>query len=310
VFGEVLSGRVVERESQLVVGIDPDPWALWPAPSESREPPAGTHSAAARATRAVLAHCRELIDAVAPACVAVKLQLACFERLQAPGWEALRQLVDHAHGRGLLVIADGKRGDVPASALAYAQALYGGVRAAAGEVPGLGADLATVNPLLGADAIDPFLSAARAQGAGVILLVRTSNPGAADFEEATLSDGRPLWERFARLVDELGGEAVGASGLSDVGAVMGATAPAHLERARELMPRAVFLLAGVGAQGGRVEELGAAFADAPTAARRASVLVTSSRSIAGAFASTGEQPARAARAEAERLRAAAWDLSG
>jgi orotidine-5'-phosphate decarboxylase len=309
VFGEVLAGRVAERESQLVIGIDPDPWALWPGAGESHEVPGAARSAAEPTAQAVLGHCRALIDAVAPACVAVKLQLACFERLQAPGWEALRLLVDHAHGQGLLVIADGKRGDVPASARAYSQALFGGVPAPAGLVRGLGVDLATVSPLLGADAIEPFLAAAREQGAAVMLLVRTSNPGAADIEDLTLSDGRPVWERFARLVDELGG-AVGTSGLSDVGAVMGATAPRHLARARELMPRAVFLLPGVGAQGGRVEQLAAAFADAPAPARRASALVSASRSIVGAFGSTGEQPARAARAEAERLRASAWALSG
>jgi orotidine-5'-phosphate decarboxylase len=258
----------------------------------------------------VLAHCRALIDAVAPACVAVKLQLACFERLQAPGWAALKLVVDCAREHGLLVIADGKRGDIPASARAYAQALFGGVRTPYGVVPGLGVDLATVNPLMGRDAAEPFVEAARARGAGVLALVRTSNAGAADLEDLILSDGKPFWERVAEMVSTIGKDAIDDCGLSDVGAVMGATAPANLERARELMPQAVILLAGVGAQGGRVEELAGAFASAAHAARRASALVSASRSIACAFKATGEQPAGAARSEAERLRAAAWDLSG
>src|SRR5204863_1401479 len=94
-----------------------------------------------------------------------------------------------------------------------------------GHFAGLGADAATVNPLMGRDAVEPFLSAARAEGAGVFLLVRTSNPGAADIEDLALAEGDSVWERLAAIVAELGEDGVGESGLSDVGAVMGATAP-------------------------------------------------------------------------------------
>jgi orotidine-5'-phosphate decarboxylase len=135
--------------------------------------------------------------------------------------------------------------------------------------------------------------------------VRTSNPGAADIEDLQLADGEAVWERAARLVAELGGEPDAASGLSDVGAVMGATVPEHLVRARELMPHAVFLLPGIGAQGGRVEDLAPAFAPG-----RAGGLVSASRSVADAHKKMSGSPAQAARAEAERLREAAWALSG
>ncbi len=295
-----------ERESQLVLGVDPDPGALWPGGPGGGAAPA--RSAAEQAAARVEAHCRALIDAAAEACVAVKFQLACFERLQARGWAALETLVVHARERGLLVIADGKRADVPVSARPYAQALFDGLQVEEGLVRGLGADLATVNPLLGRDSIEPFIETARARCAGVLLLVRTSNAGAADVEDLTLADGGPLWERLAGIVNELGAAGLGSSGLSDVGAVMGATQPGHLERARELMPHAVFLLPGVGAQGGRVESLGAAFADGAPAARRASALIAASRSIAEAFRESNLAPGEAARAEAERLRAQAWSL--
>jgi orotidine-5'-phosphate decarboxylase len=291
---------VAERESQIVLGLDPDPAALWPG--SSREPAQG--SPAERAAAAVLGHCRALIDATAEACVAVKLQLACFERLGAPGWSALQAVAAHARARGLLVIADGKRGDISVSAAAYAQALLGSVDTPYGTVPGLGADLVTVNPLMGADAVEPFVSAARAAGAGVLVLVRTSNPGAADVEDLTLRGGEPLWERLAGIVDALGSPGVGEAGLSDVGAVVGATAPGHLARARELMARTTFLLPGVGAQGGRVEELAPAFVPG-----RAGGLITASRSIANAYQVDDRDPAAAARAEAERLRGEAWALS-
>ncbi len=112
-----------------------------------------------------------------------------------------------------------------------------------------------------------------------------------------------MWERLAAIVAEFGAVGVGEAGLSDVGAVVGATQPRHIERARALMPHAVLLLPGVGAQGGRVEDLAAAFAPG-----RAGGLITASRSIVGAHLATGGDPAEAARAEAERLRAAAWRL--
>jgi orotidine-5'-phosphate decarboxylase len=135
----------------------------------------------------------------------------------------------------------------------------------------------------------------------VLALVRTSNPGAADIEDLEVVGGERVWERIAALVSTLGSEGVGESGLSDVGAVVGATAPQHIARARELMPHAVFLLPGVGAQGGQVQELAPAFAPG-----RAGGLIAASRSIAGAHLSSGGDPPAAARAEAERLRELAW----
>jgi orotidine-5'-phosphate decarboxylase len=292
---------VAERESQIVLGVDPDPGRLWPVGEAHLEGEPGSLTPAASA---VHAHCRALIEASAEACVAVKLQLARFEVLGAAGWTVLGALAAYARSVGLLVIADGKRGDIDVTARAYASALIGGLQTPFGRIEGLGADLVTVNPLMGRDAIEPFVSAAREAGAGVLVLVRTSNAGAADVEDLRLEGGGSVWERLAAMVDELGGDGVGAAGLSDVGAVLGATAPGHLERARELMANAPFLLPGVGAQGGRVEELAAAFAPG-----RAGGLVSASRSIAEAHLSHGGDPAAAARVEAERLREAAWALS-
>jgi orotidine-5'-phosphate decarboxylase len=284
-----------------VLGIDPDPSVLWPGAGTS----AGVSLPPARAAAsAVLEHCTALIDATAPACVAVKPQLARFELLGAAGWAVLETVVAHAHSLGLLVIADGKRGDIDVSARAYAGALLDGADTPFGRLEGLGADLVTVNPLMGSDAIEPFVTAARQVGSGVLVLVRTSNPGAADIEDLKLAESGTVWERIAALVNKLGEPGVGAAGISDIGAVVGATAPGHLERARELMGNATFLLPGVGVQGGRVEDLEAAFRPG-----RAGGLVSASRSIAGAHHAAGGEPAAAARAEAERLRQAAWGLS-
>lgn len=272
-FGDRLTAAVAARGTNVVLGLDPDPAKLWPGRSLSE-------------------HCRDLIAAAGPACVAVKPQVACFERLGAEGWDALADVCSTARDAGLLILADGKRGDVPVTAKVYAEAFF----------DRLGADALTVNPLLGRDALQPLLDAARARGGGLFVLVRTSNPGAADLMDLELASGGTLWERLAALVAELG--ETGASGLSDVGAVTGATAPEHLRRMRDLMPATPFLLPGVGAQGGSVDALAAAFAPGLAAG-----LVTASRSIANAYESTGGDPAAAARAEAERLRSQAAALA-
>lgn len=294
-FADRLAALVAERESQIVLGLDPDPMALWGVAAPAF---ASDGTPAERTARAVTAHCRALIEAAGPACVAVKPQLACFERLGAPGIAALTEVVGAAREAGLIVIADGKRGDFPTTAAAYAQALAGETPSPAGAVAGLGADAFTANPLLGVDALEPLI----ATGAGVFVLVRTSNPGAADLQDLPLAAGGTLWERIAALVGGLA--VVRDCGLADVGAVCGATAPQHLERARELMPHAIFLIPGVGAQGGRVEDLGPAFKPG-----RAAALVSASRSISDAHIADGRKPAEAARAEAERVREIAWSLT-
>jgi len=257
-----------------------------------------------RAGRAVAAHCRLVVDAVGPECVAVKLQLACFERLGGPGWEALRAVVAAARDRGLLVIADGKRGDIDVSASAYAQAFFGQTATEYGKVDGIGADAMTANPLLGLDSLEPLVAAARSRGAGVFVLVRTTNPGAEDVQELELARGGSVSDRLAELVAGLGSSGIGSHGLADVGAVVGATAPERLTALRELMPQTIFLIPGVGAQGGSVERLRAAFAPGPAGA-----LISASRGIVDAHRSEGGEPADAARRVAARLREAAWSLT-
>jgi orotidine-5'-phosphate decarboxylase len=275
----------------VCLGLDPDPSALSPESA-----PEGEFAVPAeRAAAAVLEYCHGLIAKAGPACVAVKPQLACFERLGAHGWRALAEVCGAARRAGLLVVADGKRGDVPVTSRAYGQALVGETETPWGPVPGLGADAFTANPLLGEDAIDVLVDAAEDAGAGVFLLVRTSNPGAARLQDADLG-GRPLHEELAALVAERASRLAGDSGLSGLGAVVGATAPQHLGRLRELMPDSVFLIPGIGAQGGRPEDLGPALAPG----RPASVLVAAARSIAGA-----DDPAAAA----AELRDAIWALS-
>jgi orotidine-5'-phosphate decarboxylase len=312
-FGDRLAERVAARRSQVVIGLDPDPARLWPEAvrraesgglAGASEGPEAGDEPAARAARAVASHCALAIEATAGECVAVKLQVACFERLGAAGWSVLAETVALARDHGLLVIADAKRGDVDVTATAYAQAFLGETPSPFGAIAGLGVDAMTVNPFLGRDSLEPFVTTARARSRGLFVLVRTSNPGAADVQERALADGTAVSEHIADLVAEIGAGGVGTMALSDVGAVVGATAPERLAALRERMPHAAFLLPGVGAQGGNVEELAPAFAPGP-----AGGLIAASRGIVAAHERTGGDPAVAAAREAARLRELAWRLA-
>jgi orotidine-5'-phosphate decarboxylase len=300
-FGDRLSSRVADRRSQIVLGLDPDPARLWPRALELAG--GGPGGPAQRAARAVAAHCRLVLDAAAEQCVAVKPQMACFERLGAPGWAALSEVIADAGDRGLIVIADGKRGDIDISAQAYGQAFFGVTPTPFGDVPGLGADALTVNPLLGRDSLAPLVAAAREHGGGLLLLVRTSNPGAADIQDQELAAGGSVSEALARIVAELGRPGVGAAGLADIGAVTGATAPERLESLRAAMPHAILLLPGIGAQGASGRDLAPAFVPGP-----AGGLVSASRAIVYAHEQAGGEPAVCAQREAARLRELVWSL--
>jgi orotidine-5'-phosphate decarboxylase len=195
-----------------------------------------------------------------------------------------------------MVIADGKRGDVGSTARAYAGAYL------EGEPPR--ADALTVNPWLGRESVEPYLSAARRYGAGIFVLVKTSNAGG-DIQDVELSNGRPVWQHVATQVDEWGAELVGDVGLSQVGAVVGATHPRAIADARRLMPRAVLLLPGLGAQGAVPSDLARAFQSGP-----ASALANASRSVIYAYRATGGDFRQAAGAEAARLQRELWIASG
>jgi orotidine-5'-phosphate decarboxylase len=221
----------------------------------------------------------------------VKPQSAFFEAHGAEGVHAFTQVCQYARAAGLLVIADVKRGDIGSTARAYADAF----------IPL--ADAVTVNPYLGSDSVEPFLDACRREGAGIFCLVKTSNPGSADVQDVRLADGRTVWQHVATLVDSWGDDLIGERGFSAVGAVVGATFPHEIAEARELLPRSVFLLPGIGAQGAAPADVGAAFA-----AGRASALISASRSVI--YASRESDWRSAAALEAERLAREAWLASG
>ena len=293
-FADRLVEAVEGKRSQLVVGLDPRV-DLLPVElgGEAVLGRAGAASAVAR-------FCRGIVDAVSSYVVAVKPQAAFFEALGADGMRALEEVCAHARSVGLLVLLDAKRGDIGSTARGYAEAY---LEPADDGIPL--ADAITASPYLGHDSVEPFLAACRRHGSGLFLLVRTSNAGAADIQDAALSDGRPLWQHVADLVREWGEPLLGEAGMSSVGAVVGATHPRAVSEARKLLPRSPLLLPGVGAQGATPADVARAFT-----AGAASALVTASRSVIYAYRDSDVDWREAAAGEAQRLQRAVWAASG
>ena len=293
-FADRVAEAVDRKRTQIVLGLDPRPTLL---PLELR---GEAHVSREAAADACARFCVGLVDATAPYVVGAKLQLAFFEALGAPGYAAFEEVCEYARNAGLLLVADGKRGDVGSTARAYADAYLEGGE---GEPPRV--DALTVHPYLGSDSVEPLVAACRRAGTGIFALVKTSNGGSADVQELALSDGRRVWHQVAELVAAWGDDVVGERGLSSVGAVGGATYPRAVGTARRLMPKAILLLPGIGAQGAAPADVARAFTSGP-----ASALVPVSRALAYAFRVNGAEWRKAAAAEAARLRREVWAVSG
>ena len=290
-----LQDTVDHSGSLACVGLDPRP-SLVPPPL-AQEALARHGDTAEAVAAAFLAFNRGLLAAVAGRCAAVKPQVACYEAYGPAGLRCLLDTIADARGLGIPVIVDAKRGDIGSTAEHYRQAWVDGAPGLGGaHLAGAGGDWVTVNGYLGSEGVMPFLPQTPGS-AGVFVLVRTSNPSAAELQDLPCG-AETVMEAMARLVARWGQDRVGRCGLSDVGAVVGATWPEQARRLRALMPDTLFLVPGYGAQGG-------AAADALAGLRGdgRGALVNSSRAIIGAWQSGGD-PSRwqeAARAALEAM---------
>ncbi|MFB9994227.1 orotidine-5'-phosphate decarboxylase [Deinococcus oregonensis] len=228
-FAAAVTERTLTLQTRLCVGLDP-------------------RADAYRDTAHLRLHTLDVLEAAAPFAACVKPQLAFFEALGLPGFILLEEVCALARTLGLPVLLDGKRGDIGSTAEAYARAWLGGSHAG---------DALTVNPFLGFATLTPFVEAARANGGGIFVLVKTSNPDQADVQGSGVS------ERVAVEVARLNAEEVGAEAeagtYGSVGAVVGATHARDLATFRALMPHALLLLPGLGAQGAAATDLAPAF---------------------------------------------------
>lgn len=268
-----LAARTAATRSVLCLGIDPDPVTF---------PPGFSTDAAGAESFAQL-----LLNHAGPIASAVKFNLAFFEAFGSSGIAALER-VRAAVPPELPVILDAKRADVASTSARHAVALF----------DALGADAVTASPYLGSDALEPLLGRADRY---VYVLCRTSNPGAGELQDLEVvapggAAAEPLFLHVARRAASWGG------GAARVGLVVGATAPAELERVREVVPELAFLVPGVGEQGGEADAvLRAGGAREGDAAQRpgAGLLVNVTRGIARAASATGD-PATNVRQAAAR----------
>lgn len=261
-YADRLEAALLAAGHPCLIGIDPHQDALPEEFSVARDADAPR----AERARALGDFCCAVVELCAGRVAAVKPQSAFFELLGADGILAWERTVTAARAAGLIVIGDVKRGDIDSTARAYAKAFLEGPHAC---------DAITVNPLLGEDSITPFLEACARVDAGLYVLVRTSNRGSATFQQHGTP---PLYQKIADAVAGWGSSSLGACGLSNVGAVVGATHPAELALLRARMPRTPLLLPGYGAQGAGAAEVAGGFLDGGRGA-----LVNSSRGILFAY---------------------------
>lgn len=252
-FALRLDAAVRSKGNPVVVGLDPRFEQIPPQVRKS----AGERSAtpSEQVASAFEEFCCRVIDVVAGIVPAVKPQAAFFEEYGPAGCAALARVIHRARDAGLLVICDAKRGDIGTTAEAYARGYLAGREAGAAA---WGADALTVNPYLGRDTLEPFVRVAVERGAGIYVLVRTSNPGAGTFQD--MRDGQgTLYRRVAAVVEELAASTAGTTARGAVGAVVGATYPQELAELRSAMPHAPLLIPGYGAQGGAARDIAGAF---------------------------------------------------
>ena len=236
-FLPALCERIDRLGSRLTVGIDPN-LDRFPEEFQGMDP-----------EDAIVRFAEGVLEATEEIAVAVKPQVAFFERFGWRGVRALETVCRSAASRGFVVILDAKRGDIGSTAQAYAEACLGDSDL------GRSVHALTVNPYLGTDSLEPFFDVARARRKGLFVLARTSNPGGAEFQSRE-GDSTPVYLSVARAAagwsEKLGGEHAEFGG---VGLVAGATFPEELAAIREAAPRSWLLLPGIGAQGGDVNAL-------------------------------------------------------
>ncbi len=244
----------------------------------------------------------KLIDSVCDIIPAVKPQMAFYEVYGPKGIECFRKTCEYAKSKGMIVIADGKRGDIGSTAAGYSNA-YLGACDENNSKSMYDIDFLTVNPYLGSDGIKPFIKDCETYSKGIFVLVKTSNPSSGELQDLELKDGKKVYEKMADMVSSWGENLIGEYGYSSVAAVVGATYPIQIEELRKIMPHTFFLIPGYGAQGGKAEDLSKAFVNGIGG------IVNSSRGLMCAYRSdlwkdkySDDTYAEATRAEAIRMR--------
>jgi len=269
-----LIDNIKRTKAPIVAGLDPM-LSYIPQPikkkafAEFGETLDGAAEAIWQFNKGIIDHTCDLIPAVKP-------QIAMYEQFGIPGLTAFKRTVDYSRGKGLVVIADIKRGDIGSTSAAYADGHLGKVTVGSNTFTPFGEDFVTLNPYMGSDSIDPFIKVCKQEKKGAFVLVKTSNPSSGEFQDR-LIDGRPLYEWVGEKVAEWGADHMGDE-YSYIGAVVGATYPEMGKILRKVMPKNYILVPGYGAQGGQGKDLVHFFNEDGLGA-----IVNSSRGIIAAY---------------------------
>jgi len=295
-FADRLNEAIAKTRAPCVVGLDP---VLEYIPDAFlRECDLSRDGDLEEQARIIEAYCLLTLEAVHDLVPAIKPQMAYFELFGVAGMRALERCIETAREMGLMVLLDGKRGDIGSTSKAYADAYLARAPRRPFEV-----DCLTLNPYLGEDSLAPFVDVALEHDKGLFVCVRTSNPGADIIQNQWAADGRRLYEVVADLVSSFNERSIGASGFGSIGAVVGATQADAAHKLRARLPRTLFLVPGFGAQGGALETVRACFD-----ARGRGAIVNSSRAVMypDRF---GQRPAPApGESSRDRIRQAAEDF--
>lgn len=256
-------------------------------------------------SKAILEYNKELIDNTYDIIPAIKPQLAFYEMFGIEGMKAFKETCEYAKEKGMIVIADAKRGDIGSTAKGYSNAYLGKATIGKEEIEVFkNIDFLTVNPYMGVDSIKPFIEDCIKYDKGIFVLVKTSNPSSGELQDLKLENGQTVYEHVAELVEEWGKEIRGKYNYSSVAAVVGATYPKQLEEIRKKAPHTYFLIPGYGAQGGKAEDIALGFD-----ANGLGGIVNASRSLMCAYKAeewkekySEEEYGKATRAEAIKMK--------
>ena len=253
---------------------------------------------------AMLEYSKALIDVTYDIIPAVKLQSAYFEMYGVEGIKLYKEMIDYCKEKGMVVMADVKRGDIGSTSAGYSRAYLGKNMIDEKEQAIFDVDFATVNPYMGSDCVVPFVEDCKKYNKGIFVLVKTSNKSSGEIQDVKAEDGEEIYKKVAKLVNTWGSELIGENGYSSVSAVVGATYPKQLQELRELMPHSYFLIPGYGAQGGKAEDIALGFDENGLGG-----IVNATRSLMCAYKSdlwkdkfAEEDYAKATRVEAIRMR--------
>ncbi|NLK21923.1 MAG: orotidine-5'-phosphate decarboxylase [Epulopiscium sp.] len=267
--------KIEETNNPTVVGLDP---RLNFIPSFIKERAYEMHGKTPEAcAQAFYEFNKAIIDEVYDLVPAVKPQVAMYEQYGPVGIKAYIDTISYAKKKGLIIIGDIKRSDIASTAEAYADGHIGRVKVEDEEYEVYHEDSITLNPYLGYDSIEPYMSHCKTYDKGLFVLVKTSNPNSGEIQDLEV-EGEKIYERVGRLVSKWGEEVMGKRGYSHIGAVVGATYPEQGIRLRQLMPHTFFLVPGYGAQGATAKDLRGCFDKNGLGA-----IVNSSRGIIAAY---------------------------